>query len=67
MLNRFKRRLYATKQQPRLRDLQLEKGRWRSNRWLAERRDVWEQRRQRVRLLRVRRGDALAGNEPAGG
>jgi putative transposase len=46
----FKYRLYPTKQQQRLLDAQLEECRWLYNHLLAERRDVWEQRQESIRL-----------------
>jgi putative transposase len=48
MLKTFKYRLYPNKQQQRLLDQQLEECRWLYNHLLAERRDAWEQRQERL-------------------
>src|SRR5215469_4793397 len=55
MLNRamrkmFKYRLYPTQEQRRLLDQQLEECRWLYNRLLEDRKTVWEQRQESVRL-----------------
>lgn len=50
MRKTFKYRLYPTKQQQRLLDQQFEECRWLYNHLLAERREVWEQRQESLRL-----------------
>ena len=46
----FKYRLYPTQEQRRLLDQQLEECRWLYNRLLEDRKTVWEQRQESVRL-----------------
>jgi putative transposase len=46
----FTYRLYPTKQQQRLREPQLEEGRWLYNHLLAARRDAWQERQESLRL-----------------
>jgi putative transposase len=50
MRKTFKYRLLPTKQQQRLLDQRLEERRWLYNHLLAERRAVWEQRQESLRL-----------------
>jgi putative transposase len=62
----FKYRLYPTKAQRRLLDLQLKECRWLYNHLLAERKTAWDERRESVRMFdQMKSLPALKAERPA--